>query len=218
MISTHLQSSAPKAFLATLLPELLLSILGHLYRLFDLLVVCKSIYPIAYQHLWSTYTLDIRSYRSNWGRLKTSVFINRGKLFRSGVEVCQKFTLWELNELQNGESVKILAELFRSGKMKPRYVNINLIQTRWFTKQDRNTSLIIGQEFWLPLATYCRSKPPGEIELSILDSNESFFTMLPMLDIQHLVTFVFNADFPSAFQGQWRMAPDDRYQQPKRPS
>ncbi|KAF3317503.1 hypothetical protein TWF173_011151 [Orbilia oligospora] len=183
VIRTHPQPAAPsKEYLTTLSPEILLSILEYLpiRDVFSLILVCKAFYPIAHQILWSSPLFPHTLIPCE--DLKRRYAASNSNPLYLGWTFVKTFSLWTPHLLRDEECVKILVELFQSGKLEPRCINVEEFAVSHIEESLR----VHGQEVWDSLVEYCRSKPPGEIPLYVRARS---FKIVPLIDFQYLVKF-----------------------------
>ncbi|KAK6516253.1 hypothetical protein TWF506_006162 [Arthrobotrys conoides] len=62
--------------------------------------------------------------------------------------------------------------------------------TREDATDGSDSFAIPGEEFWMSIREYCRSKPPGEISLEIPFATDIIFHMLPMLDVDFFCDYI----------------------------
>ncbi|KAF3176517.1 hypothetical protein TWF788_008003 [Orbilia oligospora] len=183
VIQTHPQPAPSKAYFTTLSPELLLSILEYLPArdVFSLILVCKAFYPVAHQILWSTpLVLDTSHYQD----IKLRYAASDSNPLYMGWTFIKDFLLLDIGtpQMPDEESARILIELFHSGKLEPRCIDIEI----YGRERGEEGLRVHDQEFWKSLMEYCRSKPPGEISLTLHAHN---FQIMSLIDFQHLVKF-----------------------------
>ncbi|KAF3111904.1 hypothetical protein TWF102_005665 [Orbilia oligospora] len=180
VIRTHPQPAPSKEYLTTLSPEILLSILEYLPTrdIFSFILVCKAFYPITHQILWSS-PLFLRIPCED---LKRRYAASDSNPLYLGWTFVKTFSLCTPHILKDEECAKILAELFQSGKLEPRCIDVS----EFAVSRIEESLRVHGQEVWDSLTEYCRSKPPGEISLSVRARS---FKIVPLIDFQHLVKF-----------------------------
>ncbi|KAK6535966.1 hypothetical protein TWF281_000215 [Arthrobotrys megalospora] len=167
----------PQASIIKLSPEVIFPILEYLdYRdVFSVLLTCKVLYPIAYQHLWSTlefstgpnFTFTHHGLPpSAWRKLERMYSSAEAGSLDLGWRFTRTLALHHLSVLHYKELTEMLGELFRiDGSLYPEET---------------------GEEFLKILKTYYSSKPPGEVILSIPSTADRIFLMEDVLDFRHL--------------------------------